>query len=372
MGAFLSKVLPDWILVISLVFLLAFTTYTTLEKGLQQWNKESKQFEAEKKSILTKTLEQDDDESESAPLLSETPATASKDRLVNVATSSSTEEDTENPINPAPLHEDKDEKTTKTFDAIVSKPQLASRLGETSAELEELLEEERHTPMDKVLMVSVMIGMVIVLNLLKGGGSKFPSPLGLECAGNGYWFLTVLVFVWILGFSVHMRSLLVKKWERKLRLRYRYIEGDVEWNAVNTLIYPMICFFAGFFAGLFGIGGGIVKGPLMLYMGVHPQVASATCAVMIMFTSLAGTTMYIAFGTLLWDYGWFFFILGLVATCVGQFGVSYLVNKYRRVSLVSLSIGAVVALSTVLMAIQSVFSLIDYENRPPKSTLCGE
>lgn len=366
MGAFLSKVLPDWILVISLVFLLAFTTYTTLEKGLQQWNKESKQFEAEKKSILTKTLEQDDDESESAPLLSDAPAAASKDRLVNVVTS----EDTENPTDVAPLHEEKDEKT-KTFDAIVSKPQWASRLGETSTELEALLEEERHTPYDKVVMVSVMIGMVIVLNLLKGGGRTFPSPLGLDCGGNGYWFLTVLVFVWILGFSVHMRSLLVKKWERKLRLRYRYIEGDVEWNSINTLIYPMICFFAGFFAGLFGIGGGIVKGPLMLYMGVHPQVASATCAVMIMFTSLAGTTMYIAFGTLLWDYGWFFFVLGLVATCVGQFGVSYLVNKYRRVSLVSLSIGAVVALSTILMAIQSVFSLIDYENRPPKSTLCG-
>lgn len=362
-------------MVISLVFLLAFTTYTTLEKGLQQWNKETKQFEAERKSILTQTLEKDDDDSESAPLLSEaSAATAPSKRLVNVATE---EQDPEYPSladsASSVVHEDKDE-TTKSFDAIVSKtkPQYASRLGESSAELEDLLEEERHTPMDKVTMVSVMIGMVIVLNLLKGGGQRFPSPLGLDCGGSGYWLLTGLVFVWILGFSVHMRALLIKKWERKLRLRYRYIEGDVEWNPVNTMIYPMICFFAGFFAGLFGIGGGIVKGPLMLYMGVHPQVASATCAVMIMFTSLAGTTMYIAFGTLLWDYGWFFFVLGLLATCVGQFGVSYLVNKYRRVSLVSLSIGAVVALSTVLMAIQSVFSLIDYENRPAKSTLCGE
>ena len=63
-------------------------------------------------------------------------------------------------------------------------------------------------------------------------------------------------------------------------------------------------------AGMFGVGGGIVKGPLMLHMGVHPLVASATCAVMIMFTSVAATTMFIAFGTLIWDYGIFLFVIG--------------------------------------------------------------
>ena len=63
-------------------------------------------------------------------------------------------------------------------------------------------------------------------------------------------------------------------------------------------------------SGMFGVGGGIVKGPLMLQMGVHPLVASATCAVMIMFTSVAATTMFIAFGTLIWDYGIFLFVIG--------------------------------------------------------------
>jgi hypothetical protein len=359
------------------VFLLAFTTYTTLEKGFQQFNKETRQFAEERKSILTKTLEKDEDDSESLPLLADRGQVTPKDCLVNVATGDATEEidaslSTFGNADPESNFEDRDEKTVKRMENKTSHSYFASRIGEASMELDALLEEERHTPYDKVVMVSVMIGVVIILNLLKGGGAKFPSPLGLECGGNGYWFVTVLVFAWILGFSWYMRDILVQKWNKKLRLRYRYVEGDVEWNPVSTLIYPAICFFAGFFAGLFGIGGGIVKGPLMLYMGVHPQVASATCAVMIMFTSLAGTTMYIAFGTLLWDYGGFFFILGLAATCVGQYGVSYLVQKYRRVSLVSLSIGAVVALSTVLMAIQSIFSLIDYDNRPAKSTLCGE
>lgn len=59
----------------------------------------------------------------------------------------------------------------------------------------------------------------------------------------------------------------MQRWKLKSRLCYRYVQGDVEWNPTNTLRYPAICFFAGFFAGLFGVGGGIVKGPLMLEMG---------------------------------------------------------------------------------------------------------
>ena len=114
-----------------------------------------------------------------------------------------------------------------------------------------------------------------------------------------------------------------------------------------------------------------MKGPLMLHMGVNPMVASATVAVMIMFTSVSATAMFIAFGTLKWDYAWFLFFVGLVTTCVGQFIVSAAVKKYRRVSLVSLSIGAVVALSTVLMALQSILALTDANREPTDNSVCG-
>jgi len=97
----------------------------------------------------------------------------------------------------------------------------------------------------------------------------------------------------------------------------------------------------------------------MLHMGVHPLVASATVAVMIMFTSVSATAMFVAFGTLQWDYAWFLFVLGLVSTVVGQFGVSYFVDKYKRYSFISISIGMVVAFSTVLMGLQSLFELTD-------------
>jgi len=75
-------------------------------------------------------------------------------------------------------------------------------------------------------------------------------------------------------FLILVRLYLIKRWREKERVGYTYLEGDVEWDEKATIKYPSLCFFAGFFAGLFGVGGGIVKGPLMLEMGVDPQVPS--------------------------------------------------------------------------------------------------
>ncbi len=50
-----------------------------------------------------------------------------------------------------------------------------------------------------------------------------------------------------------------------------------------------------------------------------------------------------------------------LATIVGQYGVDYLDEKYRRLSLVSC---VVIAISSVLiMAVQSVFSFIDHHSQ---------
>ena len=61
--------------------------------------------------------------------------------------------------------------------------------------------------------------------------------------------------------------------------------GDINWTPRTTLTYPAACSCAGVIAGMFGVGGGIVKGPLMLHLGVLPEVAAATSATMILFTA---------------------------------------------------------------------------------------
>lgn len=42
------------------------------------------------------------------------------------------------------------------------------------------------------------------------------------------------------------------------------LEGEVAWTANTSLVYPVICLVCGMAAGLLGIGGGMVVGPLLL------------------------------------------------------------------------------------------------------------
>ena len=59
---------------------------------------------------------------------------------------------------------------------------------------------------------------------------------------------------WILLISYFVRIYLVKRFETKQRVGYKYVEGDIQWDGRATIVYPSICCLAGFFAGMFGVG----------------------------------------------------------------------------------------------------------------------
>lgn len=289
-GAIVGKILPDWILTLALVTLLAHTTYTTLEKAKSQYENETKQFSAAagapKISLLTQIILEDEEEDEKESLLPEEEPTfypsESPHQLhaleapKSIGSPSNLTDDFENdktmltpkskaqPIvemtslksqndSPNQAFESEDTEQTDLFEKEM--PVRSNFLDEPSRmrQLNSLLKEESKTPMDHVYVMTSMVVVVVGLNLLKGG-SRFPSILHIRCGSFSYWFLTAVIIGVVLAVSLWARSKLIGKWSLKKRLRYRYLEGDVEWNPYNTIIYPSICFFAGFFAGMFGIG----------------------------------------------------------------------------------------------------------------------
>jgi uncharacterized membrane protein YfcA len=101
----------------------------------------------------------------------------------------------------------------------------------------------------------------------------------------------------------------------------------------------------------------MVTAPLMLAIGVHPAVASATTASMILFTSFTATTSYVVFGLLVPDYAVLCLAVGFFSTFAGQMCFEHVMKKSQRNSYVAFSIGVVVLLSAVLMTIQSLLSI---------------
>ena len=80
-----------------------------------------------------------------------------------------------------------------------------------------------------------------------------------HCPSVPYWLVaTALVPVTAVLLLVVRRHLMAK-WKRRHASGYEAVEGDIHWDSKTTLLYPALCTGAGICAGMFGVGGGIVK-----------------------------------------------------------------------------------------------------------------
>ena len=111
-------------------------------------------------------------------------------------------------------------------------------------------------------------------------------------------------------------------------------------------------------AGLFGIGGGLIKAPLLLALGVHPAVASATSASMILFTTFTATTSFVVYGTLVWDYGPVCVLIGFCATLVGQLVMNSLLKRTGKMSYIAFCIAGIISISAVAVAAEWSYALL--------------
>jgi len=323
-GSFINVLSPPWLICILLVILLTATAVKSFKKGSKMYKKETEAMEANMNHMVTE------------------PGEVLKQGLVNVPYKGL---DMEEPLNVA--------------------------MDQKNHQLYQILFSEQSTSLWKVLMMVFVTGGMLTLTILKGGGHI--NPLNIQCGSMQYWIITLAAMPLVLGVSVIARNHLVKVWRQKRECGFHYVEGDVEWNPTNTIKYPLICSVAGLCAGMFGIGGGIVKGPLMLEMGTRPEVCSATSATMILFTSSAATASYLLFESLNPHYGVIVFCLGFFNTLIGQKALNVMVKQYGRSSIIVLLIATIVAMSAVAMGLESGGAIVDLFSgkAAPSKSICG-
>lgn len=129
-----------------------------------------------------------------------------------------------------------------------------------------------------------------------------------------YWLIKASSFPILAGIAVYIARELVLAHATKISAGYDYLQCDVQWTRKRAYYYPTICISAGVAAGLLGIGGGMLKGPIMLEMGLPPGVVSATASYMLLFTTLSTSIQFSIMGEMLFDYASLFFFVGL-ASC---------------------------------------------------------
>lgn len=192
---------------------------------------------------------------------------------------------------------------------------------------------------------------VLLASLARGGRSDTESIVGIESCSPLYWVSTALFVVILIAISFAIG--------RKMYLDFERKEGEILWSRHNARLYPLLATVAGTLAGLLGIGGGMVLGPLLLELGVHSRSVAATSATAIFLSSSSSTIQFLILDLLLMDYAILFFIVGVLATLAGQTLVGYLVRKYNRASFIIFSIALVIVVASVLMTVAGVVTILD-------------
>lgn len=102
--------------------------------------------------------------------------------------------------------------------------------------------------------------------------------------------------------------------------------------------------------GLLGIGGGMIVNPLLLTVGMIPQVTAGTCASMVFFSSSMSVVQFWLMGCVPLDYALSAAVLCAIFSSAGVTLVHRAIDKYNRASIIVFSVTAVMGVSSLLMA----------------------
>lgn len=295
-GVILNIIFPSWLLLMLLVLVLFITLWRTLIKGWKLWKQE--------KRLSLMDLHQG--------------------RSSNIQTEFLLQED--------PVYADPD------LNAIVA--------------------EEKSTPILPFVVMAFVLTITSILSLLRGS-TRGRSVVGIKPCSPVYWVLSFSPLPLLVAIAIGICWYLVKRHKRHLQHNYKYQVGDVVYTPLNTGIMATASIVAGLLAGLLGIGGGMVFGPLMLEFKMLPEVAAATSSFMILFTSIAAIIQYAILGRLILDYSLWFVMLGFVCSFLGQFVLTKVVQKYHKTSLIVLCVSVVIAISMVLLITIGIMNIME-------------
>jgi len=208
-------------------------------------------------------------------------------------------------------------------------------------------------------MLAPMTGYTIIYALVK-------KDVMSTCYPTSYWlwyFSPVLVLG---GFTLATALILKGRHQRKVEAGYVFKGAGEErpdycemmWNDATLKQFPLVAILAGVAAGLLGIGGGMVIGPLFIQLDMQPKVGSSSCAFMILWTAMSGVVQYSFAGKLGWQFILYGVVVGLVSGQLGQHFVDHMLKKSGRPSFVIFLLGGIVLVACIAMTCTGIAKLI--------------
>ena len=126
---------------------------------------------------------------------------------------------------------------------------------------------------------------------------------------------------------------------------------------INLPLVFLLSLVVGILSGLFGVGGGFLMTPFLIFMGVPPTYAVPNEANNILGTSISGSTTHWFKGTLDYKMGLMIVVGGVIGTAIGIATFTYFKGIGKINIVISLAYMYILAIIGTLMLVQGVTEL---------------
>ena len=123
---------------------------------------------------------------------------------------------------------------------------------------------------------------------------------------------------------------------------------------VSPIEILLLSALVGVLSGLFGVGGGFLMTPFLIFLGVPPAYAVANEANNILATSVSGSTTHWLKNTLDYKMGFMIVIGGSIGTTLGIFTFTYFKDIGKIDTVISLAYMYILAIIGTLMLVESL------------------
>ncbi|XP_021908825.1 sulfite exporter TauE/SafE family protein 4 [Carica papaya] len=173
-----------------------------------------------------------------------------------------------------------------------------------------------------------------------------------ECS-TWYWVLFSLQLPAAIGVFAFEAVKLNKEHKKRISTgnTESICEASIEWTPMHLAFCALCGIIGGTVGGLLGSGGGFVLGPLLLEIGVIPQVASATATFVMMFSSSLSVVEFYLLKRFPIPYALYLTTVSILAGFWGQYFVRKLITILKRASLIVFILSAVIFASALTMGV---------------------
>lgn len=228
------------------------------------------------------------------------------------------------------------------------------------AEYEQLLPREEKSMMQilcfnlrwkRVMVLIAVWAAFLLLQLFKNDSTT---------CSIGYWVLFCLQFPIAFGVFGYEAVKLCREHKKRMSAGNleSICEASIAWTPMHIAFCSLCGILGGTVGGLLGSGGGFILGPLLLEIGVIPQVASATATFVMTFSASLSVVEFYLLKRFPIPYALYLTSVSILAGFWGQFLVRKIVTFLKRASIIVFILSGVIFASAITMGVTGLKTTI--------------